>query len=107
VQYDDLKVVLKVAEKESNVIVEGMHEGCARGRAQRLLARLNGVVMWILVMILLNTVPGLDKIMKLETYATSQECQDERNRIGYEMAAAYPYDRDFVIACQLSPAHDL
>lgn len=27
VQYDDLKVVLKVAEKESNVMVEGMHEG--------------------------------------------------------------------------------
>lgn len=107
VQYDNLKVILKVAEKESNVIVEGMHEGFARGRAQRLLKRLKEVVMWILVIVLLNTVPGLDKIMKLETYATSQECQIERNRIGFEMAAAYPYDRDFVIACQLSPQHDL
>jgi hypothetical protein len=106
VQYDNLKVILKVAEKESNVIVEETHEGCARGRAQRLLERLKGVVMWILVIVLLNTVPGLDKIMKLETYATSQECQIERNRIGYEMAAAYPYNRDFVIACQLSPKHD-
>jgi hypothetical protein len=39
VQYDDLKV----AEKESNVIVVGTHEGFARGRAQRLLERLKGV----------------------------------------------------------------
>ena len=62
--------------------------------------------MWLLVIVLLNTVPGLDRIMKLETYATAQECQSERNRIGYEMAAAYPYDRDFVIACHLSPKHD-
>lgn len=100
-------MVLKEAEKESSVMVEGTHEGCARGRAQRLLEWLKGVVMWILVIVLLNGVPGLDKIMKLETYATSQECQIERNRIGYEMAAAYPYDRDFVIACQLSPTHDL
>jgi hypothetical protein len=62
--------------------------------------------MWILVMVLLSNVPGLDHIMKLETYATSEECQIERNRIGFEMAAAYPYERDFVIACQLSPKHD-
>jgi hypothetical protein len=107
VQYDNLKVILKVAEKTSNIIVEGLQEGGARGRAQRLLERRKGVEMWILVIVLLNTVPGLDKIMKLEMYATSQECQIERNRIGYEMAAAYPYDRDFVIACQLSPKHDL
>ena len=62
--------------------------------------------MWILVIVLLNGVPGLDKIMKLETYASYQECQIERNRIGFEMAAAYPYDRDFVIACRLSARHD-
>ncbi|MGH7146825.1 MAG: hypothetical protein ACREIJ_02855 [Nitrospiraceae bacterium] len=62
--------------------------------------------MWLLIMILLNDVPGLDKIMVLHTYATSHECQIERNRIGYEMAAAYPYERDFVIACQLNRKHD-
>ena len=62
--------------------------------------------MWFLVIVLLNTVPGLDKIIKLETYATAQECQIERNRIGYEMAAAYPNDRDFVIVCQLSRKHE-
>jgi hypothetical protein len=63
--------------------------------------------MWLLVIVLLNSVPGLDRIMKLETYATYQECQIERNRIGFEMAAAYPYDRDFVIACQLSQKNSL
>ena len=62
--------------------------------------------MWLLIMILLNDVPGLDNIMVLNTFTTSQECQTERNRIGYEMAAAYPYERDFVIACQLRPKHD-
>ena len=62
--------------------------------------------MWLLVMILLNDVQGLNKIMVLNTYATSQECQIERNRIGYEMAEAYPYERDFVIACQLNRKHD-
>jgi hypothetical protein len=58
--------------------------------------------MWLLVIVLLSNVPGFDKMIKLETYATSEECQIERNRIGYEMAAAYPNERDFVIACQLS-----
>jgi hypothetical protein len=58
--------------------------------------------MWLLVIVLLSNVPGFDKMIKLETYATFEECQIERNRIGYEMAAAYPNERDFVIACQLS-----
>jgi hypothetical protein len=51
--------------------------------------------MWMLVIILLNTA--------LQTYATSWECQSERNRIGYEMAEAYPHERDFVIACWINP----
>ncbi|TKS60760.1 MAG: hypothetical protein EWM72_01065 [Nitrospira sp.] len=65
--------------------------------------------MWFLIMVLLNVngVPGLNNITVLQTYATSRECQSERNRIGFEMAEAYPYDRDFVIACQLSRKHDL
>jgi hypothetical protein len=62
--------------------------------------------MWLLVMILLNDVQGLGKVLVLNTYATSQECQIERNRVGYEMAEAYPYERDFVIACRLNPKHD-
>ena len=62
--------------------------------------------MWLLMIVILNIVPGLDKPMVLNTFATSEECQIERNRIGFDMAAAYPYERDFVIACQLSPKHD-
>ena len=62
--------------------------------------------MWFLIIVLLNGVPGLHTITVLQTYGTSQECQAERNRVGYEMAAAYPYDRDFVIACQLNRKHE-
>ena len=58
--------------------------------------------MWFLIIVLLNVVPGIDKVAVLNVYATSQECQIERNRLGYEMAEAYPYERDFVIACQLN-----
>jgi hypothetical protein len=61
--------------------------------------------MWLLVIVLLNIVPGLEKVMVLNAFATAEECQSERNRIGFEMAAAYPYERDFVIACQLNPKH--
>ena len=61
--------------------------------------------MWLLIMVLLNTVPGLEKIMVLNTFATPEECQSERNRVGFEMAAAYPYERDFAIECKLNPKH--
>ena len=57
----------------------------------------------MLIIVLLNIVPGLEIITVLNTFATSEECQIERNRIGFDMAEAYPYDRDFVIACQLNP----
>ena len=59
--------------------------------------------MWILVIILLNTVPQITTVTVLQTYATSQECQSERNRIGYQRAEAYPSERDFVIACRFDP----
>jgi hypothetical protein len=35
-----------------------------------------------------NIVPGLGKITVLNTFARSEECQIERNRIAFEMAAA-------------------
>lgn len=63
--------------------------------------------MWILIIILLTEVPALSKITVLGTYASAQECQMERNRVGFEMAEAYPYERDFVIACQLNEKHQL
>ncbi len=59
--------------------------------------------MWMLVIILLNTVPGISTVTLLQTYPTSQECHSERERVGDEMAEAYPYERDFVIACRLDP----
>ena len=61
--------------------------------------------MCLLVIVLLNIVPGLEKVRMLNAFTTSEECQSERNRIGFEMAAAYPNDRDFVITCQLNPKH--
>ena len=62
--------------------------------------------MCLLLMILLNVVPGLDKSTVLNTFSTVEECQIERDRIGFAMAEAYPYARDFVIVCQLSSKHD-
>jgi hypothetical protein len=61
--------------------------------------------MWLLLIVLLNIVPGLEKVRVLNTFTTSEECQTERNRVAFEMAAAYPNDRDFVIACRLNPKH--
>lgn len=34
--------------------------------------------MWILIIILLNTVPGISTVTVLQTYPTSQECHSER-----------------------------
>lgn len=70
-------------------------------------ARQKGGVMWLLLIVLLNVVPGFTKSTVLGTYATAEECQSERNRIGFEMAAAYPNERDFVIVCQLRPKDNL
>jgi hypothetical protein len=60
------------------------------------------VTMWMFVIILLNTVPGISTVTALQTYPTSQECHSERDRIGYEMAEAYPHERDFEIACRFN-----
>jgi hypothetical protein len=51
-------------------------------------------------MILLSDVPGLEREYLLNTFDTAEECQTERNRIGFEMAEAYPYENDFIIVCQ-------
>ncbi len=85
---------------ETTIGVKGLHEAGpnAAGAAEK-------SPMWLLVIVLLNIVPGLERITVLNTFTTSEECQSERNRIGFEMAAAYPYDRNFVIACQLNPKH--
>jgi len=50
--------------------VKGLHEvgPNAAGAAER-------SPMWLLIMVLLNTVPGFDKVMVLNTFATSEECR--------------------------------
>lgn len=60
--------------------------------------------MWLLLIVLLNMVPGLERSTVLNTFGTSEECQIERNRIGFDMAAAYPLDHTFDIVCRLKEA---
>lgn len=86
--------------EETTVGVKNFHEvePNAAGAAERSL-------MWLLVIILLNIMPGLERVTVLNTFATSEECQIKRNRIGFEMAKAYPNERDFVIAWRLNPKH--
>lgn len=90
----------EIPQGKTTAGVRGFHEVWphAAGAAER-------SPMWMLVIILLNIVPGLEKVTVLNTFATSEECQIERSRIGFEMAAAYPYERDFVVACKLNPKH--
>jgi hypothetical protein len=59
--------------------------------------------MWFLLIVLLNAVPGLERVTVIEKYHTAEECQIERNRIGFDMAEAYPYERDFIITCEYRP----
>ena len=42
--------------------------------------------MWVLLMVLLDS----NNTYLLNTFDTAEECQVERNRIGFEMAEAYP-----------------
>jgi hypothetical protein len=62
--------------------------------------------MFFLLMILLSDVPCLEREYRLNTFDTAEECQTERNRIGFEMAEAYPYENDFIIVCQLNPKQE-
>lgn len=56
--------------------------------------------MWLLVIVLLAPPSGIDRVTVLNTFATYEDCQPERNRIGFEMAESYPYDSDFRIVCE-------
>lgn len=61
--------------------------------------------MWLLMTALLNQVPGFTQTTVLNVYATSEQYQSVRNHVGFEMAAAYPHERDFVMTCQFNPKH--
>ena len=59
--------------------------------------------MWCLVMVLLVPVSGFDRLTVLQEYPTLTACQIDRNRVGFAMADAYPYERTFTIDCLLRP----
>ena len=54
--------------------------------------------MWFLVIIFIGS--PIINVQELDHYATWKECQTERNRIGFEMAEAYPESADFRVECQ-------
>ena len=55
--------------------------------------------MWFLVIMLLMPAPGFAPMTVLKTFASFQDCQTARNRIGFDMAEVYPYERTFTIGC--------
>jgi hypothetical protein len=56
--------------------------------------------MWLLLIVLLTAVPGVNRATILNTFATYEACQPERDRVGFEMAEAYPGENDFLIVCE-------
>ena len=56
--------------------------------------------MWFLMIILLAPPFGVDRATVLNTFATYEDCQPERNRIGFAMAESYPYESNFRIVCE-------
>ncbi len=56
--------------------------------------------MWLLLIVLIAPPDGFSKKTLLEAYHTEQECMDNRNRVGWEMAEAYPQEPDFRIVCE-------
>jgi hypothetical protein len=55
---------------------------------------------WFLLIVLLAPPSGIDRVTVLNTFETYEDCQPERNRIGFEMAESYPYENDFRIVCE-------
>lgn len=56
--------------------------------------------MWLLLIVLFTSLPGINRMTVLDTFATYEECQQERNRVGFEMAESYPHENDFRIVCE-------
>lgn len=56
--------------------------------------------MWVLVIVFM-TWPSHHTV--IERFETQQACQVERDRIGFEMAEAYPEEHDFDILCEVQP----
>ena len=56
--------------------------------------------MWFLLIVLLAPPSGINRVTVLDAFTTFEDCQPERNRIGFEMAESYPYENDFRIVCE-------
>lgn len=68
---------------------------------------IKGLAMWFLLIILLAAPFGIDRETVLNAFLTYDDCQPERNRVGFEMAESYPYDSDFRIVCEFREASPL
>lgn len=55
---------------------------------------------WILFLVLVTPVPGIENFTFLNKFDTLEACKIEEARIGAEMATAYPGDTSFRIECQ-------
>jgi elongation factor P--beta-lysine ligase len=56
--------------------------------------------MWFLLMVIMAPGLGADREVVIEHYPTQEACRIERNRIGFEMAKAYPWEMTFRIECE-------
>jgi hypothetical protein len=56
--------------------------------------------LWLLLIVLLATGQGINRVTVLNRFSTYEACQPERNRIGLEMAESYPGENNFLIVCE-------
>mgnify|MGYP001614615848 FL=1 len=59
--------------------------------------------MWILVIVMLSAVAGIDRTTVLEKYDTYEECRDAQAHVSAGMVKAYPDDHTFTIECRQKP----
>lgn len=57
--------------------------------------------MWLHVNVLVTAQAGVSLMTVLNTFATYEDCQPERDRVGFEMAESYPEENTFRIECAL------
>ena len=55
--------------------------------------------MWLLLLVFLPPLTWHQAI-EIDRYTAWEACQKERDRIGFEMAEAYPWEHDFNIECR-------
>lgn len=60
--------------------------------------------MWHLLIVFLIASPNIDRATVLNSFPTYEECQPERDRVGFEMAESYPYENDFRVVCEYQDA---